>query len=532
MLDPKPYFFDGLKALQQNQLEAALEYFSMAHTLVPQQAGINYAMADTYLRMGDLTSAAYHAKEAVKSDAENKWYWTKLAQIYRSSAQFNDALEALDRAMEIDPSDQGLFQTKIALLQSLNRSDEALAELDKLIEQTGLSKALLLIKLSIVEETGDLDEIIRTLEDLIKFEPNDRDLKRALSQTMMANEQYEEAISLFKEALEKKPEDIGTQLLLIEALYKNEQFNEASMTFEHLWESQLEDNSARIRITQFFILLDEEMQLDEIQQNLATTIDWLIKNAEENPQSLAIAIDHYLKSENVAQAIPLLKSLLGIRPENDLVWRQYLQILYTENRFDEVIIEGKKADENVPDDPYITFFVGSSLQLEGQSDEALEWLSRATSIPSERSFRSIIYGSLGDVYAAKDAWSKAYDAYEKALEYNPDNDNVLNNYAYYLSESDGDLSKAAEMAARANEIRTDVSSYLDTLGWIFHLQNEHEKAREWIMKAIETGDASATVKEHLGDVFQALDKIDEAKKWWKEALEMDPKRTYLEERIQ
>lgn len=532
MLDPKPYFFDGLKALQQNQLEAALEYFSMAHTLVPRQAGINYAMADTYLRMGDLTSAAYHAKEATKADSENKWYWAKLAQIYRSSAQFDDALEALSKAITIDPSDEGLFQAKITLLQSLNRTDEALAELDRLIEQQGVNRSLLLLKLSIVEDAGQIEPMILTLKALLEFEPADTDLKRALSQAYISNKQYEEAIILFQELIENRPSDTGTRLLLIEALYRNEEAERALDEFQRLWNEKESEETSRVRITQFLMMLDQELNSTETNDALQVTTDWITNSSTSNPQVLAMAIDHYLKQGNNKEAIPLLKKLVDERPENEMAWRQYLQLLYSENRFEEVVIEGTEADLNVPDDPYITFFVGSSLQLEGQSEKAFEWLSRSAAIPSDRTFRSIVYGSLGDVHAAKDQWEMAYGAYEKALEYNSENDNVLNNYAYYLSESDGDLEKAAEMARKANRLQTGVASYLDTLGWIYYLQGKHEEAKDWILKAIDTGDASATVKEHLGDIFNALNDSKNAKKWWNEAYKMDSDRSYLLERIE
>lgn len=532
LVDPKPYFFDGLKALQLNDLDAALEYFSMAHTLLPEQAGINYALADTYLRMGDLTSAAYHAKEASRNQPNNKWYWLKLSQIYRSSAQFDDALHSLEKASEIDPNDTQILQNMLALLASVNRYEEAITVVKRLGEREGFSQELLLQLYALQEETGQIDEAIKTLKKLIAISPEDVELANALNQLLLNSQRYDEAAMRFQEKLQQKPRDIGTALLLIETLYRANKDEQAFETFTAQWAQYSSDTAERNRIAQFIMALSSEFSSAEIDESVETVLAWLIENGSDNPQSLAVVIDYYSKNEQISEAIPLLQKLTELMPSNDLAWRQYLQFLYTENRFDEVVIEGTKADEKIPDDPYITFFVGSSLQIDGMSAKAVEWLERSSSIPSDKLFRSIVFGSLGDTYAATDNWEQAYDAYDKALRYNPNNDNVLNNYAYYLSESGGDLEKAEKMSQKANDLQPDQASYLDTLGWIYFLKSDYKEALKWIKKAVDTGNASATVIEHYGDVFEALNETKNAKKWWGKALEMDPNRTYLKEKIE
>lgn len=531
MIDPKPYFFDGLKALQLNDLDAALEYFSMAHTLLPEQAGINYALADTYLRMGDLTSAAYHAKEAARIQPTNKWYWLKLSLIYRSSAQFEDALNALTKASELDPNDTQILQNRLALLASLNRYEEAIEIVKKLGETQGYSQETLLQLYALQEETGKIDDAIETLKLLIENEPNDAELNKALNQLLLNTERFEEAAARFKLKLAEKPKDIGTALLLMETQYKSGQDLAALATFSEQWQQYQNNKAERNRIAQFVMALNGEISSVQLAESVETVIDWLKDTEMDSPQALATVIDYYSQRGQIDAAIPLLKQLTKLLPSNDLAWRQYLQFLYTEGRFDEVVIEGQKADNLIPDDPYITFFVGSSFQVEGQSVKAVEWLERSASIPADKNFRSIVFGSLGDTYASSDIWEDAYKAYDRALRYNPDNDNVLNNYAYYLSESDGDLAKAEEMSRRSIQIQPEQASYLDTLGWILFLKKEYKEAEKWIKKAVETGNASATVLEHYGDVFEALKQPKNAKKWWKKALEMDATRTYLQDKI-
>lgn len=532
MVDPKPYFFDGLKAFQLNDLDAALEFFSMAHTLLPEQAGINFALAKTYLRMGDLTSAAYHAKEAARIQPTNKWYWLKLSQIYRSSAQFDDALNSLEKASKIDPNDSQILQNMLTLLASVNRFEEAIDIVKRIGEQQGYTQETLLQLYALQEETGEIDGAIETLKKLIENDPNDPELANALNQLLLNTGRYEEVAARFKQKLAAKPKDIGTALLLMETLYKAEKNSEALDTFNTQWKAYKSNKAERNRIAQFVMALSNEVPSEEINKSVETVIEWLKESEMESPQALATVIDYYTKRGQSAATIPLLKKLTELLPFNEMAWRQYLQLLYTQSRFGEVVVEGMKADKQIPDDPYITFFVGSSFQLEGQSVKAVEWLVRSSNIPADKSFRSVVFGSLGDTYAGSDIWEDAYRAYDRALRFDPSNDNVLNNYAYYLSESGGDLAKAEEMSRKSIEFQPDQASYLDTLGWIIYLKGDYKEALKWIKKAIDTGNASATIIEHYGDVFEALKDKKKAQKWWAKALEMDPSRTYLIEKIE
>jgi len=165
------------------------------------------------------------------------------------------------------------------------------------------------------------------------------------------------------------------------------------------------------------------------------------------------------------------------------------------------------------------------------NERAEIWLENASIAPSQRNFRSIIYGTLGDVRHDLGKWDETVDAFTMALRLDANNHTALNNYAYYLSLRSEQLDEALEMSERAVAMDPGNAAYLDTIGWIHFKKGNYEKAREYIQQSVDTGDASAEVYEHLGDVYEALSDLETAQKWWKKAFEMDPERTYLQERI-
>jgi Tfp pilus assembly protein PilF len=141
------------------------------------------------------------------------------------------------------------------------------------------------------------------------------------------------------------------------------------------------------------------------------------------------------------------------------------------------------------------------------------------------------WSSLGDGYHQQGENRKAYDAYEKALELEPDNSIVLNNYAYYLSLDGIELEKAEEMSKKAVELDPGNSANQDTYGWVLYKMGNYEEAEKWIGKAIADSEAGAVVLEHYGDVLFKLGKQREAVKYWEKALKEGEGSEFLERKV-
>jgi tetratricopeptide (TPR) repeat protein len=92
-----------------------------------------------------------------------------------------------------------------------------------------------------------------------------------------------------------------------------------------------------------------------------------------------------------------------------------------------------------------------------------------------------------------------YAMYERVLELDPYNLMVLNNYAYLLATHKGDLKKAEQMSMITIREAPNSPVYLDTYGWILHLQGQDELAKFYLNKALWNADevTKAEVTKHL-----------------------------------
>ncbi len=88
------------------------------------------------------------------------------------------------------------------------------------------------------------------------------------------------------------------------------------------------------------------------------------------------------------------------------------------------------------------------------------------------------------------------------------------------------------MSKKSNEILPNQSSFEDTYAFILFLQENYEKAEEWINKALEHGgDKSGTILEHAGDIAFFLDQKEKALEYWKQAQDQEGASELLQEKI-
>ena len=129
------------------------------------------------------------------------------------------------------------------------------------------------------------------------------------------------------------------------------------------------------------------------------------------------------------------------------------------------------------------------------------------------------------------SWTDSDRIYEEALKLEPNNHLIMNNYSYSLSVRGEKLPRALEMSKKAVEQQPKNASYLDTMGWIYFRLGKFDDAKNYIIQAVDAGNASAEVNEHLGDVYYRLNDSQKAVEYWKKAVELDSKRESAKERL-
>lgn len=106
-----------------------------------------------------------------------------------------------------------------------------------------------------------------------------------------------------------------------------------------------------------------------------------------------------------------------------------------------------------------------------------------------------------------------------ALDEFPDNTSAKNSLAYFWACKNTNLQQARKYSEETLKEAPDEASYQDTLGWIYYLLGDLEKARELLLKASESLE-DPVVFSHLADVSLAMGQKEQAIQYFNQSMEL------------
>ena len=217
-----------------------------------------------------------------------------------------------------------------------------------------------------------------------------------------------------------------------------------------------------------------------------------------------------------------------------IIWNQILILDSQLNDFESMLTESETSMELFPAQPAFYLFNGTARQQQKDYEGAIESLETGKSLVIENNpLLQQFYSNLGAAYHALEQHEESDEAYEAALELNPNDVFVLNNYGYYLALRKKSLDKAESMSLKANELQPGQPSFQDTYGYILYSNEKYEEALKWLQKAMDSGGKNnGEILEHYGDALFQLGRKEEAFDYWNKARDAGGASQVIDKKIE
>ncbi len=155
--------------------------------------------------------------------------------------------------------------------------------------------------------------------------------------------------------------------------------------------------------------------------------------------------------------------------------------------------------------------------------EASVVLSQALSqLTSYKKNNWVDFYKRGMAYERIGEWKKAESDFNKALELQPNQPDVVNYLAYSWLVKGINIQKAEWMLKTAILNRPNDAHILDSYGWALFKAGKYNESVKYLDKATMIMPYDPTVNDHLGDVFWRTGRYLEAKYQWERALIFEP----------
>lgn len=522
---------EGKKEEINGNYENAIEQFKKCISKDPDNGACKYELANIYFQKKNYNSAIELLKDAVNSDPNNEWYMLQLAKTYEQVHQFDNASKVYLQLLKVYPDRYDFYYDLASIYITANKYKDAIKTYDDIESRVGVNEELSLQKKNLFLAINKLDKAQNEIQKLIDKYPKEIKYYNLKADMYLANKQPDKAFPIYQKILDIAPEDPNVHLSLAEYYRlkgdKVKSFNELKTAFGN---SKLSIDPKLAIMLSYFSVSENYTELKPQAYELTQI---LIKTHPNEPKVYILYGDFLERDEKLKEAREQYQKSISLDSSQFSVWEELMKIELTLKDYNQLKKESGKAIELFPLQPVPYFWNGAVDIMLKKFSDALTPLKKGAEITQGNDdLLSEFYSNLGDAYNELKNYKASDSAYEKALTIKPDNDGVLNNYAYFLSLRGEKLKKAEEMAGKAVELSPDSQSYLDTYGWVLYKEDKLDKAKEEIEKALDKGGTKDDViLEHYGDILYKTGHIDKAIEYWKKAKEIGKGTDFLDKKI-
>lgn len=525
-------FIDANKEKLLGNYKNALELFSNVINKDPENSAAMYEIARIYQSQNKNAEALLYAKKAADISTDNIWFQMLLADLYKANQQFKEATNVWANIVTKNPDNVDYYYDWANALLYENNYTEAIKVYDQIEKKIGITESISLQKEKIFLSINKFDKAVQELEKLSATSPDDTRYIAMLAELHMSKKMYDKAFYYYSKILEKEPNEKFIHISL--ASYYREIGNKEKSYQELLkgFENPNLDIDTKIQILLSYYTVTEIY--NELKVQAFELSEILVKTHPKDAKAFSILGDFLYRDKKLLEAREAFRKVNAIDSSKYEVWETILIIESELNDTSALLNESERAIQLFPEQPLLYLFSGiASFQLNNIPTAIKKLETGVKLVVDNEKLSSQFYTYLGDIHYKNKNFPKAFDAFKKTLEIDPDNVYVLNNFTYYLTLQNEDLDKAEEMGRKLNNILPDNPSYQDTYAWVFYKLFKYEDAKKWILKALENGGSeNDIILEHCGDIFYKLGDIIKAYEYWVKAKKIGNGSEFLQKKIE
>lgn len=528
-------FLDAVIERQKGNDAEAFDLFKRCTQLNPDASEAHYYLAQYYLKLRDKDLAMASFEKAAELEPGNSTFTETLAQMYVSSSRYKEAIDAFEKIFAADPSRSDVLEMLFRLYQTEGDYDKAINTLERIEVIEDKSEQITLAKSEIYTTKGDKQAAIAEMKRLADYYPNDLNYKGMYGDILLLNDHDSEALAIFKEILAEEPDNKHGQLSLRSYYKKNGETEKAdSMTMRLLLNKNTTADDREYLMRQ---LIAEHNGENGDSLKVLECFN-AIQKSECRSADIGLLQVAYMNMLNMPEdsVVKVLESILDFAPDNASASLQLIGKAWDKDDMDRVLQLTSSSSQYNPEEMAFYYFEGMALYRKNDNDGALEAFKKGVSVINEQSNPDIVsdfYSVMGDLYFQKSMRKEAYAAYDSCLQWKGDNIGCLNNYAYYLSESDEQLEKAEQMSFKTVKQEPKNATYLDTYAWVLFKLGRYAEAKVYIEQALQndTDSTGYVLFDHAGDICIMAGYTDKAVEYWSKALQRAPDNKAIQRKL-
>lgn len=505
--------------------------------VIKQDKG-NHAAAYELSRLYDVLDkdekALQSIKMAIALDGENEWYQMFLADVFQKQGKDIEAAKVYEKLSKEEVEVEYYYSKWAYYLVRAKEPEKAIKVYNAMEKKFGINPEYSRKKKTLWFSTGDNKKAAAEIANLIKTYPEDLNFQLQLAEFYEQIGEKEKATAVYTNILKLDPENAKAKIALAGEMKKQGEDASYLSSLKPVFEDANVDIDVKIKELIPYVhkvaqtgdkaLSDSAMEL----ANILTDVH------PENAKSYSVYADLLYYSGNEKEALNKYNKTIELDKSVFTVWEQVMYIHAGSNDINALIDVSEEAMDLFPNHAKAYYFNGVALNKKQEHKDAKSSLEQALMMAGKNTeLKADIYKNLGESYFYLKKYDKSFEAFDKALEINPEAPGILNDYSFFLSQKeDGDLEKAKMLIEKANKVNPGNMIIEDTYALVMYKMKDYKAAQNWVEKAMSNGgENNPTILEHYGDILYQMDDKDNAILQWQKAQEKGNTSELLDKKI-
>jgi len=146
----------------------------------------------------------------------------------------------------------------------------------------------------------------------------------------------------------------------------------------------------------------------------------------------------------------------------------------------------------------IYFILGFIYAQLNEYTKSLKYLQKVIDLDFNN---SKAYAAIGYVYYKMKNFNESIKALKKAIEIDEENATAHNSLGFIYADINLNLQEAVRECEIALELSPEYPAYLDSMGWAYYKSGDLEKAKEYLVKAMDKMPDNEEIKKHFKDLI-------------------------------
>jgi len=189
-------------------------------------------LGDCYMKLNKPDSALIVYTMGAERFSQKSHYHRSMAYLLSAKNENEPAIEAYQKALEIDPENVADLQAVGNLLIQADRNDEALEVYQNLTELEPDNAENQRLYAQLLRTTGDEDAVLEAQEKALEADPNNTRLMFSLGESYFKRGENQKAIEKFEQMLDIKPDEVYALEYLGNAQQNEGLYRDAIATYE------------------------------------------------------------------------------------------------------------------------------------------------------------------------------------------------------------------------------------------------------------------------------------------------------------